>query len=340
MNANRRTCILLCLLSAFACAHVRPTSVCAQEIRGVCLASARGGYGSESCRQQLQEISRLGANWVALNDYAWMNAVDQPAIRYGRNGRSPEGDQLQTIRDAHALGLKVLLKPHLWAREFHGGKWHGDIRMNSEADWDAWFAAYTEYVLVNARIAEEGKADGLCIGVEYQGTSDQEARWRKLIADVRAVYSGPICYSAAFMEWQQIKWWDAVDCISITAYWPVGPAENPGDDDIRARWAAIYAELEPFAKRWNKPIVFGEIGYSTAAKAAAEPWSHDHGDAFEQQARLYRIAIEEAKKRPYMKGVFVWKWFTSPRRSDQWGGDPYSLADKPLVIEALRAAWK
>ena len=335
--AGRVAAVLLSL--GVLCGSVAP-ALQAQEIRGICLASARGGYGSDSCREQLAEIRQLGANWVAINDYAWMSAVNRPEVRYGRNGRSPEGDLLQTIRDAHAAGLRILLKPHVWSREFHAGKWHGDIRMTSEADWDAWFANYTAYLLVNARVAQEGGAEALCIGTEFEGTSDQEARWRKLIADVRAVYKGPICYSAAFLEWQKIRWWDAVDVVSITAYWPVGPAETPTDEQIRARWNAIYDELEPFAARWNKPIVFGEVGYTTSPKTAAEPWSHDHGEATELQARLYRIAIEESAKRPFMKGVFLWKWFTSPRRGDQWGGDPYTLQDKPLALEAIKAVWQ
>jgi len=311
----------------------------AQEVKGICLASSRGGYGTESCAAQMLEIAGLGANWVALNDYAWMNSINAPAVRYGRDGRSPEGNLAKAIENAHAAGLKVLLKPHIWSREFHGGKWHGDIEMLSEEDWDKWFASYTEFLLINAHIAQKSGADALCIGVEYEKTTHQEARWRKLIADVRAVYSGPLCYSAAFMEWQKIAWWDAVDVIAITAYWPVGPKDNPTDAEIRARWNAIYAELEPFAERWKRPIVFGEIGYTTATKTAAEPWSHDRGEAFDLQARLYRIAIEEAQKRSFMKGVFLWKWFTDNRDGGWARGDPYTLQDKPLVIEAVKAQW-
>src|SRR5262245_57723822 len=71
--------LFLCVLCALC------GSTFAQEIKGICLASARGGYGSESCRQQLAQIRKLGANWIALNDYAWMTAVDRPEIRYGRN---------------------------------------------------------------------------------------------------------------------------------------------------------------------------------------------------------------------------------------------------------------
>jgi hypothetical protein len=311
-----------------------------QEIRGVCLASLHGrgnGYGSDACRQQLSEIRALGANWVAINDYAWMAGVNQPGVRW--RSESPEGDLLQTIRDAHAVGLKVLMKPHIWSRDFgRGGKWHADIKMATEADWDAWFAAYTEYLVHNAGIAQEGQADGFCIGVEYEGTIEQEAGWRKLIADVRAVYSGPICYSAAFLEWQKIKWWDAVDVIGITAYWPVASGENPTDGEIRASWQRVYHELEPFARRWNKHVVFGELGYTTHPRTAAEPWSHGRGDAHELQARLYRIAIEECRKRPFVKGVFVWKWFSG---ADWYRREPdaFGLQDKTLSLDVLKQLW-
>src|SRR5687768_13183327 len=126
------------------------------QVRGVALAHAhRGnGYGSESCRKQLAAVAGLGANWVSLTDFAFMPAVDRPSLSYGRSG---EKDGLgQTIRDAHAAGLKVLIKPHIWSRDFGGNKkWHGDIAMTSEADWATWFEQYSGYVLQQAKLAAE-----------------------------------------------------------------------------------------------------------------------------------------------------------------------------------------
>lgn len=330
----------LILAFVIALSASRAAGAHGEEIRGVCLASLHGrdnAYGSEPCRQQLARIRQLGANWVAINDYAWMAGVNEPSLRF--RDPSPEGDLAQVIRDAHAAGLKVLMKPHVWSRDFgRGGKWHADIRMTSEPDWDAWFASYTAYLLHNARIAESAGADAFCIGVEYEGTSGQEARWRKLIADVRDVYSGPICYSAAFMEWKQIQWWDAVDVIGITAYWPMGAGPDPTDEQVRRSWDAVYAELEPFAVKWDKGIVFSEIGYTTHPNTAAEPWAHGRGDAHDLQARLFRIAVEEARKRPFVKGLFVWKWFTG----EQWlrrEPDAFGLQDKTLTLEALMQLW-
>src|SRR5689334_18293751 len=74
----------LCVLCAFAFS----TSFAADKpapVRGICLASLHRGemsYGGEACRKQLQEIAALGANWVAITDFAWMRAVDDPHVRF------------------------------------------------------------------------------------------------------------------------------------------------------------------------------------------------------------------------------------------------------------------
>jgi hypothetical protein len=331
--------LLLCVLCV-----LRGESVFAgAEVRGVSLASVpRGGvgYGSDACREQLKLIAATGANWVAINDYAWMEAIDRPAVRYGRDGRSPEGDIAQTVRDAHAVGLKVVLKPHLWSRDFgRAGKWHGDIRMTTEADWDQWFAEYGEYVLTNARIAAETKAEAMCVGVEYVGTVDQAARWRKLVADVRAVYTGYVTYAASFLEWDKVTWWDALDCIGIDAYFPLASQPNATDEELRAGWAKVYAQILPFAARLDKPICFLELGYSDSAKAGMEPWAYDIVDPNpEYQACLYRVALEEAAKHDQVVGVFVWKWFTAEPR-DGRRRDPFLVQDRPLVRDVLSRAW-
>ncbi len=42
---------------------------------------------------------------------------------------------VKCIEDAHAVGLKVLVKPHIWSHQFwNNGKWHGDIKFKTETD--------------------------------------------------------------------------------------------------------------------------------------------------------------------------------------------------------------
>jgi hypothetical protein len=314
------------------------------EVKGVALANLhRGnvGYGSDDCRQQLKVIAELGANWVAISEFAYMPQVDQPSVQY-RADRSMD-HIARTIRDAHALGLKVMLKPHLWSRTFYTqGKWCGDIRMNSQADWDRFFAEYGEFILRDARTAQQAGADALCVGVELQAvTTTQEARFRELITQVRAIYKGHLTYAAAYGEAPQVRFWDALDCIGIDAYYPIASSELATEDQLRAGWAGVYQQLEAMAKQWNKPICFTEIGYTDSATAGMEPWRwQTFRPSAEYQARLYRVAVEEATKRDYIRGLFVWKWFTSDRWRQSEPNESFCVQDRPLVLDVLRQAWR
>ena len=311
-------------------------------VKGVSLAHAMrrgGGYGSEDCRQQLAKIRQLGGTWVSVSDFAFMEAVDKPGVRHGR---SSEADGLrQVIIDAHAIGLKVLVKPHLWSRDFRGenAKWHGDIAMKSDADWDEWFKQYGDYIVSQAKLAAEMKTEAFCVGVEFGGTVSQETRWRKLIADVRAVYGGKITYAASFAEWKNVPWWDVVDCIGIDAYFPVATTHKASEAELRAGWGKVYAELEPFVHKSGKQVCFTELGYSASADAGMQPWAYSVVDEdLEYQARLYKVALEEASKRDWVVGAFVWKWFTS----EIAGGrrrDPFAMQDREPVLNVLRDAW-
>lgn len=327
-------------------ATAAPAALAAERIQGISLANLhrRGaGYGSDACRMQLQKIRDLGANWVAVNDFAYMRSVTRPQIIFNRDRTMREDDLVKCIEDARSIGLKVLVKPHIWSHEFvDNRKWHGDIKMSSEPDWDAWFAQYHDYLMHHARIAQKTGAEMLCIGVEYEGTTaSQEQRWRALITEVRKVYTGPLTYASAYGEWPHINWWDEMDYIGIDAYFPVASKPNASEQDIRAGWAHIYGFLEPFATKWKKPILFTEIGYSASARSAVEPWAYNEEDPdYELQARLTRVAIEEAGKRDYVAGMFFWKWFTSDEFAVIEGRDAFAMQDRELVLAVLRTAWK
>ncbi|HEY8668622.1 MAG TPA: hypothetical protein VIL86_18390 [Tepidisphaeraceae bacterium] len=346
-----RSVILVMLALALATLSEEPGSAkddvpaASMEVRGISLAHLhrRGfGYGSEECRKQLGTISEVGANWVALNNFAYMENVNQPAVRFGGDGSMGAKDITQCVQDAHAAGLKVLLKPHLWAREFwNGSKWHGDIAMTSEEDWEKWFENYGAYILYTAKIAADAKAEAVCIGVEYEGTSQQAGRWRKLIAAVRKIYTGHLTYAATFREYEKITWWDAVDCIGIDAYFPVAKSESAPEAELRAGWDEVYAALGTFSKKWSKPICFLELGYTQDTKAGKEPWSYavKQADA-EYQARLFKVAAEEERKHDFMRGLFVWKWFTSTDWQRMEGHDTFCVQDNGKVIDVLKGEWK
>lgn len=66
------------------------------------------------------------------------------------------------IRDARALGLAVMVKPHVWVE----GSWAGAVEPQSPDDWRKWFEGYRAAIVPIARIAAEEGAAALSIGTE------------------------------------------------------------------------------------------------------------------------------------------------------------------------------
>ena len=98
---------------------------------------------------------------------------------------------------------------------------------------------------------------------------------------------------------------------------------------------------EPYQRAWGKPVCFTEIGYTRSAKAGVEPWAYDFSvsDDAGYQARLYRVAMEEIDRRPYMVGAFAWKWFTADDYRAAGERDPFPIQDRQPVLDALTRIW-
>ncbi len=319
------------------------------EVRGATLVNMHGGRDGtnddrlDATRKQLDELAAMGANWIVLTEHVYMEDVRQPEVRWRAGG----SDRMrQTIADAHARGLKVLLKPHIWSRQFAhhagGGDWHGTVAMTSEEDWQAFFKNYGDYIVEHAAFAAEVGADSVSIGTELKATTHRETEWRALVGRVRGVYDGALTYSACSDEWQGIQWWDAVDCVGITAYFKLADNALASDAELRQGWQRIYSELKPFAQKVGRPVCFTELGYSRSANAASAPWEYGEVDpdpAF--QARLYRVAIEEAQQSGVVSGTLLWKWFTG--EADQVRqferGEAFIVQDNTQAVDAIRQAW-
>lgn len=57
-------------------------------------------------------------------------------------------------------------------------------------------------------------------GCEMTMTEHREAEWRALIAAVRQQYHGPVSYNCDKYGEDHVNWWDAVDCIASSGYYP------------------------------------------------------------------------------------------------------------------------
>jgi hypothetical protein len=93
-------------------------------------------FGSPSASVALANAKRLGAGTVAIIPFLWQSNPASPEITRGAD--MDDGELRAAIQAAHALGLTVLVKPHVWVPQ----SWAGAIVMQSKADWEPWFANY------------------------------------------------------------------------------------------------------------------------------------------------------------------------------------------------------
>lgn len=331
---------LVWLLAGPAAARVEPAAWPAPGFqRGITYSSWDGSYPFEAAwRAHLDHFEALGVTWIEVLTFTHQPDVQAPAIALPSPARWPRG----FIAEARRRGFKILLKPHVWSRQFYDGsqRWRGSIKMQSDADWAAWFAAYERFIVQEARLAAEAGVEMFSVGLEYvEATRDHDAAWRRLIAAVRAVYPGTLTYSAdANHELGHVQFWDALDVIGVNAYLAVADVESPSDLTIRLGLVTAFARLGALAAKFAKPIVLTEVGYPSVSTAAMRPWAWPSGKETVDaalQARLYEATIATCAAAPWCQGMYWWKWYEKPEGGSH--AHDYSPEGKPA--EAVLKRW-
>lgn len=281
---------------------------------------------------EMQRVKELGANWVSITPFGYgQQSAQQIPTRYRHSRfRSESLDTMRKLtRMAHAQGLAVMLKPHLWYAR--GGEWRGDIRPQDEAAWWRFYRGYGEFLRPYLRMAQEEKVELFCIGTELCSTTDNEELWRKLIADARKIYPGQLSYAAHWREelWC-IRFWDALDLVGVQAYFPLVEFgdRRATQAQMRGGWEPWMQRLRELASKTKKSILFTELGYQPRVGTTHEPWLWNMPTPYSEAAQrdafaaFFQAAAAELamsggsaeSKRPWLLGVHIWKWFSYTRR--------------------------
>src|SRR6478609_10979108 len=144
------------------------------------------GYGSEAFERTLLEAKRLGSSWISLTPFARVNDLKSTGISLSFEAPFPDNRRaiVRAIRQAHALGLRVLIVPHLW---FESGEWRGELNPGSDAAWDEWSRNYRAFLLTWADVARESQADMLSVGVELRRAIRGRSRRARSLGEARSV---------------------------------------------------------------------------------------------------------------------------------------------------------
>ncbi|MCK6546867.1 hypothetical protein L6R52_13545 [Myxococcota bacterium] len=307
--------------------------------------SREWGYGSERAKRELERLRDVGVDWIAISPFAYQKKVDEPFLYYGPGDPTMlDRDLVAVTEHAHALGIRVFLKPHLWSGEFwSSGKWPGDIEMKTPEAEESWWRSYTGYIVAQAKLAALAKMDALSIGHELvKMTAPRHTpRWRALITEVKRHFGGPLVYGANHgHEVGQIEFWDALDAVGVHAYYPLGgdALEAASADDIARAWQPVLAELRKIADKTKKPLVFTEVGFPAHRGALAKPWEADGARPLDEglQARAYEGTLRALASAPFVRGTFWWKWFSGGHENPH-EREPYDPSGK--AAERVLKRW-
>lgn len=260
----------------------------------------RGTWGTDAATSSMSELPGLGVNWVGIAFGALQATAQSTVIDYRAEPTVTDDEVRWAVREARRLDLKVCLKPVVNVAD---GTWRAfisffDEEVPGEPSWAAWFASYREFLLHYAVLAEEEGCEMLCIGCEMVQTDKREGEWRALVADVRQVYSGIITYNCDKYQEDRVTWWDAVDVISSSGYYPLGD------------WDRQLDRIEAVVHREDKPFLFMESGCPSRAGSAARPndWNFAGDPSETEQADWYSDMLSACAARDWVQGFVLWDW--------------------------------
>jgi hypothetical protein len=335
-------------------AHAWPTrSADTPAVRGITVGPIESsqqmgrGYGTEYSAALLDHLVALGANAISITPFGrlWSLRSTEIAMDFEQPYEENRLAVSRMIAQAKARGLHVLLIPHLWVET---GGWRGEIDPGSAEGWAAYQASYRRFILAWARDAQAFGADALSVGVECKSWSGRFGDyWSGLIAELRRAFHGELTYSSNWDEVEGVGFWDQLDFIGVNAFYPL--AHEHGASDAAYAQGADQAldALHALVLAVHKPAVLVEIGYTTRADAAVEPWlwpddmSHVEIDEREQ-ARALQAMASAATFRPWLHGFFVWRYYTNlddVSQEARWGFSPHAKLAEPMLQAVFGARW-
>lgn len=305
------------------------------------------GYGTEHTAALLDFLARRGTNWVSITPFGriWSLQSTDIAMDFEAPYEDNRAAVREVVRQAHARGIRVLIIPHLWV-ETTG--WRGEIDPGSPEGWADYQESYRRFVTAWAEDAAAAGADAFSIGVECKSWSGRFGGfWTSLIADVRARFDGILTYSANWDEAEDVLFWDQLDLIGINAFYPLADHDGASfeayvEGAMRARDAV--ADL---AGVLDMPVLFVEVGYTTRADAAVQPWlwPDDMEEVVideREQARALLASFRAFLPEPWFVGFFVWRYYADLDDVSQeaiWGFSPHGKRAEALLERVFAQPW-
>lgn len=282
--------------------------------------------------QTLEYLAKIGVRHLAIMVVWFQDDSESANIAPDKNNVTSKDEALvHAINKAHTLGMKVMLKPHIDVRD---GSWRGDI-----IPTPTWFESYQNFILYYAGLAQKYNVELLCLGTELASatTGGYAKNWKQIIQKIKEVYRGPLVYAANWNEYHYVPFWKELDFVGIDAYFPLTEKDEPSKDELIAAWSGYADKMQSWLnkKGLNNPVIFTEIGYSSANGTNRSPWrvfASASGVSEDQKEQAFALdaMFTVLSKKAWFKGMYWWQYFPQERFSPLGFVIRGKLAEKTL----------
>lgn len=286
-------------------------------------------------------IKETNANWVCFIPYGF-GRQGETQLRYNMDrqwwGEKEEGI-IESIKLARNNGLQIFLKPQIYLHR----SWVGHIDFETEKEWQAWEEEYRKFILFYAKIASEYDVELFCIGTEFKISARKRPQfWKALIKEIKEVYCGKLTYSSNWDSYTIPKFWDDLDYIGISAYFPLVNKPEPSIKQIKSAWKPILKTLKKASNKYQKQVLFTEYGYLSVSGTTFENWNLEKKirqlDVNEKaQADALEAMYASLSDKDYWAGGFLWKWFPNDRGHEGYIEKDYTVKNKKA--EKVLKSW-
>lgn len=263
--------------------------------------SQRGDWQDPMSRESLRMMKEeLAASHVILPITVTQAHPQSTKIDWQSDNALIDAEVKGMIAYAQGIGLKVILKPMVNVAD---GTWRAHINffdydVPCEPTWSQWFDSYREYLNHYAKLAEETGCVMLVIGCELVNSDRREAQWRETISQIRQHYNGLLTYNCDKYQENNLTWWDAVDVISSSGYYPID------------KWEQELDRIEQVVNHYQKPFFFCEVGCPSREGSQYLPndWSFSGEVSMIAQSRWFEKMFTACDKRNWIQGFGIWDW--------------------------------
>ncbi|MGI8461906.1 MAG: glycoside hydrolase family 113 [Solirubrobacterales bacterium] len=283
-------------------------------------------FGSDVADNALRTLAATGTTHVAIVPNWYMDSPNSSSVDPEASKTPTDASVEHAVRFARSLGMEVMLKPHV---DVDDGSFRGEIDPD---DRGAWFESYTRMIEHYAEIAADTGATIFCVGTELTTMAADTERFSAVIGAARERFDGELTYAANRIdEAEEVGFWDELDLIGIDAYMPLTDSaeERPTVAELETAWQPYVDRVEALHERFDKAVLFTELGYESLIGATAE----DPTDEVSQPARAdaFEAAFESWRDVDWFRGIYWWDW-SAEGLNDETSDGSFRMAGKQAEV--------